>query len=239
MEGLALLQHLRLLDAVFALPAPLVHRDADLAGGVACARRVDALLAHVPNSPAVETRAALLLAAFVWPWRALQGASEAAYVHVLFEALKLPKKEVDLVAAFVSQAARLGGAVAACVQGDVHAEALSRRALGRVLRDAARHGAAVVALAVVLASADAAPSPERLTQDAALRTELWQIVERLELQDVWQLKPHYNGKELMAALKLTPGAVVGRLLEAQLEWQLAHPKGTREECLAHLATLAQ
>lgn len=54
---------------------------------------------------------------------------------------------------------------------------------------------------------------------------------KLGLERVWEVKPLLNGSELMAALDLkTGGPLVREWQQKCLEWQLAHPSATAQEC---------
>ncbi|KAJ8551178.1 hypothetical protein K7X08_000548 [Anisodus acutangulus] len=68
------------------------------------------------------------------------------------------------------------------------------------------------------------------------RSELFQTVENaittLGLEKVWERKPLVNGKEIMNILEIKSGGpVVREWQQKMLEWQLAHPSGTAEECV--------
>ncbi|XP_028118841.1 putative CCA tRNA nucleotidyltransferase 2 [Camellia sinensis] len=68
------------------------------------------------------------------------------------------------------------------------------------------------------------------------RAESFKMIENaiteLGLEKVWEMKPLVNGKEIMSVLQLkTGGPLVKEWQQKLLEWQLAHPSGTTEECL--------
>ncbi|XP_052170084.1 tRNA nucleotidyltransferase cca2 isoform X2 [Diospyros lotus] len=68
------------------------------------------------------------------------------------------------------------------------------------------------------------------------RKELFGMVEKeiveLGLERVWEMKPLVNGKDIMSVLQLkTGGPLVREWQQKLLEWQLAHPHGTSEDCL--------
>ncbi|KAJ4962221.1 hypothetical protein NE237_022160 [Protea cynaroides] len=68
------------------------------------------------------------------------------------------------------------------------------------------------------------------------RKELFCSVENmiveLGLENVWEMKPLANGKDIMNILQLKSGGPqVKEWQQRLLEWQLAHPSGTAEECL--------
>ncbi|KAK4708436.1 hypothetical protein R3W88_029361 [Solanum pinnatisectum] len=58
------------------------------------------------------------------------------------------------------------------------------------------------------------------------------VVRTLGLEKVWEMKPLVNGKEIMNILQIKSGGPVVREWQQKLlEWQLAHPSGSAEECL--------
>ncbi|CAK9313316.1 unnamed protein product [Citrullus colocynthis] len=68
------------------------------------------------------------------------------------------------------------------------------------------------------------------------RKELFDVVYneivKLGLENVWEVKPLVNGKEIMTILQLKAGGPLVREWQQKiLAWQLAHPSGTSEECL--------
>ncbi|KAE9465521.1 hypothetical protein C3L33_02571, partial [Rhododendron williamsianum] len=68
------------------------------------------------------------------------------------------------------------------------------------------------------------------------RSQTFKIVENaitdLGLEKVWEMKPLVNGKDIMSILQLKAGGPLVREWQQKLlQWQLAHPSGTSEECL--------
>ncbi|XP_038886744.1 tRNA nucleotidyltransferase cca2 [Benincasa hispida] len=68
------------------------------------------------------------------------------------------------------------------------------------------------------------------------RKELFDVVYneivKLGLENVWEVKPLVNGKEIMNILQLKAGGPLVREWQQKiLAWQLARPSGTSEECL--------
>ncbi|PSC76867.1 CCA tRNA nucleotidyltransferase 2 [Micractinium conductrix] len=54
----------------------------------------------------------------------------------------------------------------------------------------------------------------------------------------WQWKPLLDGKQVMAATGMKGGGpALGKLMEAAVDWQLAHPGAPADECCAHLQEL--
>ena len=72
----------------------------------------------------------------------------------------------------------------------------------------------------------------------AVRCQTWYrtIVEELNLDCCWLVKPLMNGKDLMHCLSLNKGPQVGIYNQEQIHWMLMNPHGTLEECQAHLKT---
>lgn len=62
------------------------------------------------------------------------------------------------------------------------------------------------------------------------------IVEGFELEECWIEKPLLNGKALIEELGLEKGPQVGIYNQEQLHWMLMNPKGTLQDCIAHLKT---
>ncbi|CAM0950162.1 unnamed protein product [Alopecurus aequalis] len=67
------------------------------------------------------------------------------------------------------------------------------------------------------------------------RKEKYLSVERsitdLDLDGVWRMKPLLDGKAIMGVLEVKSGGpLIGKWQQRLVKWQLAHPKGTMEEC---------
>ena len=60
------------------------------------------------------------------------------------------------------------------------------------------------------------------------------VVGELDLDECWKVRPHLNGKEIIKELSLPKGPLVGIYIEDQTRWMLLNPKGSRDECMAHL-----
>ena len=59
--------------------------------------------------------------------------------------------------------------------------------------------------------------------------ELYQSIQDHDLGQAYNLKPLLDGKEIAALLKMQPGKKIGLYLQQLIEWQLAHPKGTKQD----------
>ena len=57
----------------------------------------------------------------------------------------------------------------------------------------------------------------------------------LDLDRIWAtLQPHYDGNALAEALDVPKGPLIGGLMAAQRQWQLAQPTGDKAACLVYL-----
>ncbi|KAG5575692.1 hypothetical protein H5410_055826 [Solanum commersonii] len=71
-----------------------------------------------------------------------------------------------------------------------------------------------------------------LDKSSGLFKTVENAVRTLGLEKVWEMKPLVNGKEIMNILQIKSGGPVVREWQQKLlEWQLAHPSGSAEECL--------
>ncbi|RZC81403.1 hypothetical protein C5167_043985 [Papaver somniferum] len=83
---------------------------------------------------------------------------------------------------------------------------------------------------------DRAEVSEDKQLELGLRRNLFTTVEsaivRLGLENVWEMKPLVNGREIMTILQLkTGGPQVSEWQQKSLEWQLADPNRTSQQCL--------
>lgn len=77
-----------------------------------------------------------------------------------------------------------------------------------------------------------APPQDQLQQQQAAAQLLLSAASGFGLDDCWQWKPLLGGKELIEELKVPKGPQLGQLTTSVMDWQLAHPTGSKEECLA-------
>ncbi|KAK3278686.1 hypothetical protein CYMTET_13393 [Cymbomonas tetramitiformis] len=70
---------------------------------------------------------------------------------------------------------------------------------------------------------------------ANLCVEYEGAIKAMQLDRAWEMKPLLDGKAIMAELQMKGGGpVLGKVMGALLEWQLAHPGSDKESCLAYL-----
>ncbi|XP_062204118.1 CCA tRNA nucleotidyltransferase, mitochondrial-like isoform X2 [Phragmites australis] len=53
----------------------------------------------------------------------------------------------------------------------------------------------------------------------------------LDLDGVWKLKPLLDGKTIMGVMQVKGGPLIGKWQQRLVKWQLAHPRGTADECI--------
>jgi len=63
-------------------------------------------------------------------------------------------------------------------------------------------------------------------------------IELAGLSDAYLMKPLLDGKELMDTVGIKSGPLVGKVIDAQVRWQLNHPLGTKNECISYLCEFA-
>ncbi|KAK9743298.1 hypothetical protein RND81_03G230300 [Saponaria officinalis] len=56
------------------------------------------------------------------------------------------------------------------------------------------------------------------------------MITKQGLENIWETKPLVNGNEIMSILNLKGGPDVREWQQKVMEWQLAHPAGTADEC---------
>ncbi|KAK4440743.1 CCA tRNA nucleotidyltransferase, mitochondrial [Sesamum alatum] len=104
---------------------------------------------------------------------------------------------------------------------------------GWVLREIKEFWRAALVISLLLYPNDVGSSNEET--ELKERRELFKRVENAILEKgldkVWEMKPVVDGRGIMRVLQLDSGGpVVGEWQKKVVEWQLAHPSGSTEEC---------
>ncbi|KAK1428524.1 hypothetical protein QVD17_17359 [Tagetes erecta] len=125
---------------------------------------------------------------------------------------------------------------------DVHVSLKLRIFLGLLLREIKDFWRAALMLSTFLYDNDS--SVEVIEGDLEKRRQVFREFEqeilRLGLDKVWEIKPLINGKDIMKLLELGKGGpVVSEWQRKLLQWQLAYPSGTVEECVDWMTREAQ
>ncbi|XP_058197657.1 uncharacterized protein LOC131313383 [Rhododendron vialii] len=56
------------------------------------------------------------------------------------------------------------------------------------------------------------------------------LIKNMCLENIWKDKPLLNGTDILDMFYIVNGPLVGRMKIKGLQWQLAHPSGTAEDC---------
>lgn len=119
---------------------------------------------------------------------------------------------------------------------DVHVSLKLRILLGLLLREIKDFWRAALLLSTLLYNNDNESSVEGIIGELEKRRQVFMDVEqeilKLGLEKVWEIKPLINGKDIIRILELGKGGpVVSEWQRKLLQWQLAYPSGTVEECI--------
>ncbi|KAL7118172.1 hypothetical protein ACP275_03G118900 [Erythranthe tilingii] len=131
------------------------------------------------------------------------------------------------------------------VEGDEHKETIDvpaasklRILTGLLLREIKEFWRAALMVSLLLYPKYIVSIKNSSSEETELhgRKELFNRVENaileMGLDKVWELKPLVNGREIMSMLHLKSGGpIVKEWQQKLLEWQLANPSGSAEECI--------
>ncbi|XBI77267.1 hypothetical protein VPH35_070418 [Triticum aestivum] len=88
---------------------------------------------------------------------------------------------------------------------------------------------------VVLQAENAGGTMSQQQDELHRRKEQYMRVERsitdLGLHEVWKLEPLVNGKIIMQIMQKSESPLIGEWKKHVFKWQLAHPKGSRDDCV--------
>ncbi|XP_076923434.1 tRNA nucleotidyltransferase cca2-like [Bidens hawaiensis] len=122
---------------------------------------------------------------------------------------------------------------------DVDVSLKLRILLGLVVREIKDLWRAALMLSTLLYNNDS--SGEVIELDLEQRRQVRVVEEeilKLGLDKVWEMKPLINGKEIMRVLELEKGGpVVSEWQRKLIQWQLAYPSGSVEECVDWMTQL--
>ncbi|KAJ2455849.1 CCA tRNA nucleotidyltransferase, mitochondrial [Coemansia sp. RSA 2336] len=184
------------------------------------------ILQPLPLSLAVtpETRRMLILAAFMYPFSQAQVVElkrkQAAGAQVVRDSLKLAAVDGDNVSALHMKAPRF----ADLAHGDL--QTVARNELGQAIRDAGARWVPVL----LFAAAKDLHEGKKMEEVERTYGGLVQVIVEHGLQEAFREKHIVNGKEAAELLGCRPGPMIKQVLDAVMDWQLANPQGTKEEC---------
>ncbi|KAL8199334.1 hypothetical protein R6Q57_012902 [Mikania cordata] len=125
---------------------------------------------------------------------------------------------------------------------DVHPSLKLRILLGLLLREIKVFWRAALMLSTLMYKNDS--SVEVIEGDLEKKRQVFreveQVIFKLGLDNVWEIKPLINGKDIIRLLELDKGGpVVSEWQRKLVQWQLAYPSGTVDECIDWMQTQAQ
>ncbi|KAI3726299.1 hypothetical protein L1987_66096 [Smallanthus sonchifolius] len=125
---------------------------------------------------------------------------------------------------------------------DVHLSLRLRILLGLLLREIKDFWRTALMFSALLHNNDS--SVDVIEVELDKRRQVFMKVEqeilKLGLEKVWEVKPLINGKDIMKILELEKGGpVVSEWQRKLLQWQLAYPSGTVEECVEWMTRQTQ
>ncbi|CAA3012913.1 CCA tRNA nucleotidyltransferase 2 [Olea europaea subsp. europaea] len=86
--------------------------------------------------------------------------------------------------------------------------------------------------AIIVCSTNSSNNEYELDKKEELFNRIEKAILELGVERVWEMKPLVNGKDIMNVLQIKPGGpVVKEWQQKLLEWQLAHPSGSSDECI--------
>ncbi|XP_022858167.1 putative CCA tRNA nucleotidyltransferase 2 isoform X2 [Olea europaea var. sylvestris] len=85
--------------------------------------------------------------------------------------------------------------------------------------------------AIIVCSTNSSNNEYELDKKVELFNRIEKAILELGLERVWEMKPLVNGKDIMNVLQIKSGGPVVKEWQKLLEWQLAHPSGSADECI--------
>lgn len=112
-----------------------------------------------------------------------------------------------------------------------------RLGAGLLLRSTKDFWVTSLLLAAVIKLRQAQHENGNKTEWTQAAMDLYQSILALDLDRSWTMRPLLDGKALIQALSLPRGPEVGTYLDEQVRWMLLNPRGTRDQCEAHLLSV--
>ena len=218
--ALRMIVDLGLADVVFSKPQLSIQCEGWQKRGLSYLERMEKIKSSLDQATttsvtcAIDERLLPLLALLLPLRKATYNAKKnkvfPAVHYVLSESLKFSKKDAEAASTIFVNLDRFLGQI-------VHFEKVECGLLFRETR-----GLWVTALALAAIESG---------EDVDVASSYHNM---LELDGCWTIPPLLDGKSLIKELELKPGPTVGKYMQEQVKWMLAHPTGSVEECLEHL-----
>eukprot|EP00002_Diphylleia_rotans_P019957 TRINITY_DN3864_c0_g1_i1.p1 TRINITY_DN3864_c0_g1~~TRINITY_DN3864_c0_g1_i1.p1 ORF type:complete len:503 (-),score=96.16 TRINITY_DN3864_c0_g1_i1:100-1608(-) len=244
-RALHLIHTMGLSDAVFSLPTGVFTEEMSSAGLQFSSQIHGIIKAHPFDADQADNTRLVVLASYLLPvkdmtYRDAKNREHGFGAFVVRESLKLKNKDaeaVDLIHRGLDKMTQLWRQYVETQTFDRLEAGLLLRQLGATwklcLRVALAHACICSSHHDGLRSAD--PSDDlsyQCADDSFVRFVA--SISSLGLDNVWDMKPIMNGKELAQQLGIKPGPTFGVLMDMQIRWQIANPTGSVAECKEHL-----
>ncbi|CAI9106254.1 OLC1v1005369C1 [Oldenlandia corymbosa var. corymbosa] len=255
-QAVKYISELQLFGSVFSLPLQLEPSLSDGYDKV-CVAHMDSawkLLQAIEYSFTADQQRLCLYAALFLPFREVVYKDSKAKTfpvvnYIIRNSLKLKSSDAETIVSLHIAAQRFVSLMQYMVSNedvqfvevdwkseiiDVPAASKLRILVGLLLRDIKDYWQPALILSMLLNTEDIQSGTSLSEVDK--KKELYKVVEesivRQGLDKIWGVKPLVNGKQIMSVLNLkTGGPLVREWQQKLLEWQLAHPSGTEEECI--------
>uniref|UniRef100_A0A7S1TBR5 Poly A polymerase head domain-containing protein n=1 Tax=Compsopogon caeruleus TaxID=31354 RepID=A0A7S1TBR5_9RHOD len=248
-RAMGLIREVGLMDAVFVLPSdtePPKPRSTNLwvsclgclVNHCALRRRRLRFADHVNEFSVLVAR----LSAFLAPLAACHYQFKGKSIHVsqfTLRELRLPSKEIELVSLVLSSSVKFKKMV------EKNADALDRLEIGQLIRKTGRYWKVAVETALVSeigpidseqSYAQAGPPLlESFSEQDGIKIDVYErfmgLVDSLEMEGIWDLKPLLDGRRVLDLLPGLPkGPAIGYVMDRQIEWQIVNPSGGEDDC---------
>ncbi|KAF7140208.1 hypothetical protein RHSIM_Rhsim06G0031300 [Rhododendron simsii] len=120
-----------------------------------------------------------------------------------------------------------------CDGGDLRTSSSLRVKSGKILRKIGDLRRVLVLLSTLLyQSTDEATAATCSLEERSLNIfhKVEGLIEKMCLENIWKEKPLLNGTDLMDMFYVARGPLIGRMKKKVLQFQLAHPLATAEDC---------
>uniref|UniRef100_A0A6B2L348 Poly A polymerase head domain-containing protein n=1 Tax=Arcella intermedia TaxID=1963864 RepID=A0A6B2L348_9EUKA len=146
--------------------------------------------------------------------------------HIFLEALKYTKKDSDIAISYFSTYFKWAPIIKAYKETNT----IDRVEVGMLLREAKKLwiGSLILGLLVEV---------EDVEEVISLYHHIQALITSKNLIGVWDLKPFFDGKQIMEILSLSPSPAIGELLIKEIQWILQNPSHNQDQCKQWLLSL--
>jgi len=139
------------------------------------------------------------------------------------ESLKYTKKETEVVLTLLGTFKKWQPIV-----NQIKIHNFGRKEVGLLMRETRQLWLASMTMALLDDLGNSTDSEVSKVVD--LWVQLKNQIEAHQLVGVWELKPFFDGKQIIQMLHLKAGGIIGKIIQEQVCWQLQNPHATQEDC---------